>query len=98
MCAGFVGHHDAVALGFRVGCVCVRAFVCMCVYLFSCVLVSRVRNADVATDVPSVLGSCVHSRSLLKKKWSDARAAWNFQIHEQGESTRLKIYFYVTAI
>jgi len=25
--------------------------------------------------------------------WSDARAAWNFQIHEQGESTRLKIYF-----
>ena len=23
--------------------------------------------------------------------WSDARAAWNFQIHEQGESTRLKI-------
>ena len=67
----------------------------MCVCLFSCVLVSRVRDADVATDV---LGSCVHSRSLLKKKWSDARAAWNFWIHEQGESTRLKIYFYVTVI
>ena len=50
---------------------------------------------DVATGV---LGSCVHSRSLLKKKWSDARAAWNFWIHEQGESTRLKIYFYVTVI
>ena len=31
-------------------------------------------------------------------RWSDARAAWNFWIHEQGESTRLKIYFYVTAI
>ena len=30
--------------------------------------------------------------------WSDARAAWNFRIHERGESTRLKIYFYVTAI
>ena len=30
--------------------------------------------------------------------WSDARAVWNFWIHKQGESTRLKIYFYVTAI
>ena len=49
------------------------------------VLVSRVRDVDVATDV---LGSGfvfwfresgqAHSRSLLKKKWSDARAARNF--------------------
>jgi len=57
---------------------------------------------DVATDM---LGSGfwvrvlvresgqAHSRSLLKKKWSDARAAWNFRIHERGDSTRLKIYF-----
>jgi len=40
----------------------------------------------------------VHSRSILKKKWSDARAVWNFYIHKEGESTRLKIYVYVTAI
>jgi len=30
--------------------------------------------------VLTVLGSCIHSRSMLKKKWSDARAAWNFRI------------------
>jgi len=34
----------------------------------------------------------------ITSKWSDARAPWNFRIHEQGESTRLKIYFYMTAI
>jgi len=28
---------------------------------------------------------------IMGAKWSDARAAWNFRIHEQGESTRLKI-------
>jgi len=54
--------------------------------LGSCVLVSRVRNVDVATDVLGAMfrvqesGFKVHSRSLLKKKWSDARAAWNFWI------------------
>ena len=76
MGARFVRHDDAVMLEFRVGCV----YVC----LFSCVLVSRVRTVDVATDVlgscvlvsrvrdadvaTDVLGSYVHSRSLLKKK------------------------------
>jgi len=78
-------------------------------------LVSRVRNADVATDVLGPVywvlclvresgvrtwqptcwvrgsGFKVHSRSLLKKMWSDARAAGNLGIHKQGESTRLKI-------
>ena len=77
------------------------AYACACFHvcvLGSCVLVSRVRNADVATDVLGMLDSCIYSMSLLKKKWSDARAAWNFRIHEQGELTRLEIYFYVTAI
>ena len=38
------------------------------------------------------------AKENLRTQWSDARAGWNFRIHEQGESTRLKIYFYVTTI
>ena len=58
------------------------AYACfrMCVRVRVLVLVFRVWNADVATDVLSVLGSYIHSRALLKKKWSEARAAWNFRI------------------
>ena len=86
MCAGFVRHDDAVGWRFHVGCVCRHLFSCMgtCTCFRACVLglcvsVSWIRDVDVATDM---LGSCVHSRSLLKKKWSDARTAWNFWIHE----------------
>jgi len=56
-------------------CACSR--VCM---LSSCVLVSWIHDVDVATDVLGSVfrvqgsGFKVHSRSLLKKKWSDARA------------------------
>ena len=45
-----------------------------------------------------ILTNSINILVFLLVYWSDARAAWNFRIHEQGESTRLKIYFYVTAI
>ena len=55
-------------------------------------------NSEMATRSvysPLILCTLPHSK---QGKWSDARAAWNFWIHERSESTRLKIFDSVTAI
>ena len=43
------------------------------------------------TGVTGIEAGVVGVAGITVFRWSDARAAWNFQIHEQGESTRLKI-------
>ena len=96
---------------------------CFCVCMpGSCVLVSRVHDVDVATDVLGPVywvlclvresgvrtwqpmcwvrgsGFKVHSRSLLKKKWSNARAAWNFWISQARRVNKTEDSHSVTAI